>query len=433
MTNQTTADRFKGLEPMPSAPLQVESTLEPAPIVRATTGAHENPDGTWTPASRKPTSIELGPNNSWKLKAIPWDDAQEILHTLSKGKTDTSMDRSFVRVAEKRGRIVLDDTNTPLTWHAIRSLSEFGDDIPFEMLKYLKKKNDLEGLVTYLNRSLDDDKYGNQGKFFLRMKKGPDGGDIIRHVASEKYAKLDNEESAEVIQAALSAFGHENPLVLSLWSNDGDCYRANLLFPKTEVKYPDSNYGVGLAIRNSEIGNYAFGFNPFCYRGFCMNGTIYGKQDLDESTRRRHYGENGIDKEELIDALVVSLGKAIDTGGRMIERQVALKAKKLKARHEQLIAKVAKSFRLSKQEAGSWNKALEQEKGETAFYLLQGLTRAAQDYTGDRRYQMESVAGELLQPAGDSPRNMMSLWESLDNGAENMKEKEVQKYVQLTT
>ena len=109
---------------------------------------------------------------------------------------------------------------------------------------------------------------------------------------------------------------------------------------------------------------------------------------------------------------------------------------------QRLIAYFAKTNKLTQEQGQAWVKGLEvslqEEKSghfhdRTAFGVLSGLTRAAQNYMGNTRVEMECLSGDLLCTGIENDlRSMISRWENFEAAARNMGEDEVRSYAYVT-
>ena len=70
------------------------------------------------------------------------------------------------------------------------------------------------------------------------------------------------------------------------------------------------------------------------------------------------------------------------------------------------------------------------EHDKTAFGIVNGLTRSAQEYTGSMREQMETVASAILSPAIDSDLQAISKrWNLISERAKSLDDDTVHQYV----
>jgi hypothetical protein len=66
---------------------------------------------------------------------------------------------------------------------------------------------------------------------------------------------------------------------------------------------------------------------------------------------------------------------------------------------------------------------------KTAFGIVNGLTRSAQDYKGSMRESMETVASKILAPSIDSDLQAISKrWGMIAQRAKDLEEKTVNQY-----
>ena len=69
----------------------------------------------------------------------------------------------------------------------------------------------------------------------------------------------------------------------------------------------------------------------------------------------------------------------------------------------------------------------------TAFGIVNGLTRSAQDYTGSTREQMETIASAILAPAIDADLQAISKrWGRINDNANDLAQKTVQQYAYVS-
>jgi hypothetical protein len=68
----------------------------------------------------------------------------------------------------------------------------------------------------------------------------------------------------------------------------------------------------------------------------------------------------------------------------------------------------------------------------TAFGIVNGLTRSAQDYTGSTREQMETIASAILAPAIDADLQAISKrWGLISERAKSLDDDTVRQYAYL--
>jgi hypothetical protein len=101
------------------------------------------------------------------------------------------------------------------------------------------------------------------------------------------------------------------------------------------------------------------------------------------------------------------------------------------------IAMLARDNKMTTAQGKMWHKgyldSLQEAKGDvhekTAFGIINGLTRSAQDYNGSTREQMETTASFILAPAIDSSLQEISKrWGMIGERAKQLEEKTINQY-----
>jgi hypothetical protein len=195
---------------------------------------------------------------------------------------------------------------------------------------------------------------------------------------------------------------------------------------------------VGIAFRNSEIRNATFKVSPFLFRAICLNGMIWGRQVSDINVNQRHMGK--IDRADLSKQVRHAIAVALSQGNDLLtllghSKQVEVK------NPEQVIAFLARDKKMTIAQGKLWHKgylqSLQEANGElhdrTAFGIVNGLTRSAQDYTGSTREQMETIATEILAPAIDADLQAISKrWGLISESAKTLKDDTVRQYAYIS-
>jgi hypothetical protein len=101
------------------------------------------------------------------------------------------------------------------------------------------------------------------------------------------------------------------------------------------------------------------------------------------------------------------------------------------------IALIARDEKMTIEQGKLWHKgyldSLHERHGDvhekSAFGIINGLTRSAQDYNGSTREQMETTASKILAPAIDSSLQEISKrWGIITERAKNMEQKTINQY-----
>ena len=213
----------------------------------------------------------------WQDKCTPLADFIETVKAQSTHKVDVVKPESEIRLKDVDTLI----DGTPLTDSGMNSLRVFAD-MPSSIVSFLKEREYNDDLVKYMNAELDrrEVQWNNKGKekrsFNVRIRHDGEGNDVVRAIVSERYGVIDNDQAMEMIANSLPSL---TDAMASHISNDGDDIFGNILLPDHMKSEPDSDYGVGIAFKNSEIRNSTFRISPFLFRAICLNGMIWGRQN----------------------------------------------------------------------------------------------------------------------------------------------------------
>lgn len=217
-------------------------------------------------------------------------------------------------------------------------------------------------------------------------------------------------------------------------SDDGDDIFGNVLLPDYMKSEPDSDYGVGIAFRNSEIKNSTFKVSPFLFRAICLNGMIWGRENSAIQINQKHLGN--IDRNELQLAVTHAVKVALTQGNDLLTLLGYSKQVKVE-QPLQVIAQLSINEGLTIEQGKAWHKgyleSLNEASGDlhdrSAFGVINGLTRSAQDYKGSMRENMETIATKILAPSIDADLQAISKrWGRIADNATQLKPNIVQKY-----
>ncbi len=261
-------------------------------------------------------------------------------------------------------------------------------------------------------------------KFTVRTRNDDKGNQVVRYVASERYGVINNDTVMDIISGALPG-GWGDSLASHAW-NDGDSMIGNVLLPDYIKNRPDSEYGIGISFKNSEIGRYRFEICPFLFRAICLNGCIWGRSNSVIGIDKKHLGEINLDEIKMQVQEAVKL--ALAEGEQVLELFDITKEITVE-NQPQLVASLAKEFKLTIPQGRAWLNAIGDEPGETVFHTIQGLTKASQSFTGDVRQTMEETAGLILAPSLTADIDAIaSMWEKFSVRAESLTPEQVAVY-----
>jgi hypothetical protein len=407
--------------------------------VREGSTAKQDANGNWVNAiGLQSTATHRHVAKVWQDKCVSLEKFYDVLKAQQVSKVDVVKPESAIRL--KDSGTLLD--GTPLTKSGMNSLRLF-TDIPSSMISFMEERGYNDELVRFVNDELNrrEQEWQNKGKdsreFRVRTRHDDDGNTVARAIVSERYGVIDNLEAMEMIIDALPTKDAIKDALASHLHNDGDDMFGNLLLPDNIKSEPDSDYGVGIAFRNSEVRNSTFKVSPFLFRAICLNGMIWGRQNSDIRVNQRHMGN--IDKQELREEVRRAIVVALSQGNDLLTLLGHSKRVEVK-NPEQVIAQLSRDNKMTIAQGKLWHKgylqSLQETNGQahdrTAFGIVNGLTRSAQDYTGSTREQMETIASAILAPAIDADLQAISKrWGLISERAKSLDDDTVRQYAYL--
>ncbi|MEN9372360.1 MAG: hypothetical protein RLZZ64_1435 [Bacteroidota bacterium] len=407
--------------------------------VREGSTAKQDDNGNWFNAiGLQSTETHRHVAKIWQDKCVSLESFYSTLKAQDANKVDVVKAESAIRLQDSS--TLLD--GTPLTKSGMNSLRLF-TDIPSSMISFMEERGYNDELVKFVNDELNrrEREWANKGKdareFRVRTRHDDDGNTVARAIVSERYGVIDNLEAMEMIIDALPSKDAIKDALASHLHNDGDDMFGNLLLPDNIKSEPDSDYGVGIAFRNSEVRNSTFKVSPFLFRAICLNGMIWGRQDSSIKVNQRHMGN--IDKQELREEVRRAIVVALSQGNDLLTLLGHSKHVEVK-NPEQVIAQLSRDNKMTIAQGKLWHKgyleSLQEASGHshdrTAFGIVNGLTRSAQQYTGSTREQMETIASAILAPAIDADLQAISKrWGLISERAKSLDDDTVLQYAYI--
>jgi len=405
--------------------------------VREGATAKQDDNGNWFNAiGLQSTETHRHVAKAWQQKCKSLEDFYAIVKGQAENKADVEKPESQIRL--KDANTLVD--GTPLTKGGVNSLRLF-TDIPSSMISFMQERGYENEMVKFVNDELNrrESEWAGKGKetrdFRVRTRHDENGNTVARAIVSERYGVIDNLEALEMIIDSLPKGSTLKDALASHLHNDGDDMYGNLLLPDNMKSEPDSDYGVGIAFRNSEIRNATFKVSPFLFRAICLNGMIWGRQNSDIRVNQRHMGK--IDRVELAKEVRHAIAVALTQGNDLLTLMGYAK-NVVVPNVEQTIAQLSRDNKLTGIQGRLWHKgyvdSLSEETGDvhqnTAFGIVNGLTRCAKEYNGSMRENLETVASNILAPAIDADLQAISKrWGLISERAKNLDQDTVNNYV----
>ena len=391
-------------------------------------------DGQWVNAiGLQSTASHRHVAKVWQDKCIALPEFIKTVETLAESKRDIEKPESEIRLKDMETLV----DGTMISQSGINNLRMF-NGMPSTMVSYMEERGYQDELVRFMNDALyqREQEWKNKGKeprdFRCRLRTNEAGDEYIRAVVSERYGVIDNAQVMDILRNSLPS--NIDEALASHIDHDGDDMFGNILLPDYMKSEPDSDYGVGISFKNSEIRNAAFSVSPFLFRAICLNGMIWGRQNSEITVNQKHLGK--IDLVELQNQVKVAIQVALTQGNDMLT--LMGHAKQVKVENPlATIAMLARDNKMTTAQGKLWHKgyldSLHERHGDvhekTAFGIINGLTRSAQDFNGATREQMETTASFILAPAIDSSLQEISKrWGMIGERAKQMEEKTINQY-----
>lgn len=214
---------------------------------------------------------------------------------------------------------------------------------------------------------------------------------LVRGVLSERYARLDN---AQVLDA-LHPLAAASRFQVGWFALSSESLHLRLVDPGlARAVLPGDDLMVGVHVANSEVGKRAVTVDAMVFRLICTNGLIRkvaGKSLL----YQRHLH---VSTPRFAEALAAALREALTVAAGFID-QMARATRTPVPDVEGTITALAARWSLSETTQELMKLSLLGESAsqqETLYGLVNALTNAAQRLPIDERYDLEVLAGSLL-------------------------------------
>lgn len=264
----------------------------------------------------------------------------------------------------------------------------------------------------------------------FRFRDREDDSTECRAVLSSRYGILDQDQMLEVLWEAIPAEGREDVLV-SYVEDDGNRLTASLLFPDHIKDAPDSEYGVGLKLRNAEDGSWAWEVSPWLFRAICYNGSVWGIREKrrEKNMRKIHLGN--MDVAQLINRAKQTIKLGLSEGLAMFDLMQLSQSAPV-PNPEAVIAFTTKQAGIGTKASLAVAHAFKKEPARSGWGVVNAWTLAAQAFKGDTRNLFEKTGASLMGPSLDADQAAVrSHWETINNQARRYAEKEQEQVLQF--
>lgn len=216
--------------------------------------------------------------------------------------------------------------------------------------------------------------------------------DELRGVLTDKYSQLDNRFIFDTLGTALDNGGVVDVKNFDLTSK---YLNLRLVFPSLT-----SNIGtiqnkddvmVGIHITNSEVGSATLRIDSCLFRLVCSNGMIarVGGESLME---QRHIH---LSNREIENRVVEAVSEGMELGDLFVNKFAMTKDIQVKNPLD-VLNRLAKNQKYSREFTDTLKSSFNTEPDSNAFGIVNALTRASQVLPFDRRLEVETFAGVVM-------------------------------------
>lgn len=223
-------------------------------------------------------------------------------------------------------------------------------------------------------------------KLFIRQYK-----DSIRGILTDKYSCLDTEDILCVLDDYLDM---DKYTIKGRFLNEE---RLHLRFVSNEkLPVPNEDLFAGIFIDSSDIGRSVLSVNFGIYKQVCTNGLIVAK-NKGVLFQQKHIG---ITPDEFKKGFIAAISKVDVLAENAVELVKECKGKKISLSSQQeiddFIKRIKDTTSISQTAAMKVIDLMQNRYGRTKWGMINGLTEVAQDYTLERRIELEKIAGNIL-------------------------------------
>lgn len=245
--------------------------------------------------------------------------------------------------------------------------------------------------VVYFNRCANENKQlaaininnwlkDDSREFMLRTYDGR-----IRGCLSASYSKFD---APDLLTAVDEALGMDNYKLKGSFINEERLHLR--LVEKEMLPIEGEDLFTGITIDSSDIGRSGLYVQFFIYKQVCTNGLIIPKSS-GKLFRQKHIG---ISSEEFKEGLLEGLTKFNEIKENSIE---LIKRNKKIPTGEEILEEIKEKTRFTDDVIDEVINIVDKSYDHSRWGIINGITEIAQNYSLERRLQLEAIAGEMLK------------------------------------
>lgn len=223
-----------------------------------------------------------------------------------------------------------------------------------------------------------------KGNMLVRENDG-----VVRAVLSESYAPFD---SYKVLRTLKYTANMKRFLPTQVFLSEDKLVARFVDFTPLPVKDGSPLY-VGFAVSSSDVGRGALSLRMFIYRSVCQNGLLISSGN-GTLYKQSHIGESMTESKMQIFQRAFNNIDVVT--GEMLQRIQISRERSLKDFEIQILVEKAKrELKLSKEKTEKFE-TLVGSYEPTRWGIVNSVTELAQDFTLDRRIELEEWAGNLF-------------------------------------
>lgn len=245
--------------------------------------------------------------------------------------------------------------------------------------------------VVYFNRCANENKQlaaininnwlkDDSREFMLRTYDGR-----IRGCLSASYSKFD---APDLLIAVDEALGMDNYKLKGSFINEERLHLR--LVEKEMLPIEGEDLFAGITIDSSDIGRSGLYVQFFIYKQVCTNGLIIPKSS-GRLFRQKHIG---ISSEEFKEGLLEGLTKFNEIKENSME---LIKRNKKIPTGEEILEEIKEKTRFTDDVIDEVINIVDKSYDRSRWGIINGITEIAQNYSLERRLQLEAIAGEMLK------------------------------------
>ena len=237
--------------------------------------------------------------------------------------------------------------------------------------------NDLaaENINTWLT---NDDKR----KFMLRQYDGH-----IRGILSGSYSRYD---APEILQSVKEVFGENHFKTKGSFINEE---RLHVRLAETEMlPIPNEDLFAGITLDSSDVGRSGLRVSFLVYKQVCTNGLVVAKSSAKLFTQKHI----GLTHDEFMEGLEAGLKHFKEIKDEVTEMITRTHEIPLPADITEISEKLKNRTKLSEDDVDEVFALVAEKYEPTQWGLINGITEIAQNFTLERRIELETAAGEML-------------------------------------